>query len=422
MPILSALDSGTKRAVAVWHRRAGKEKTFINYCAKAAFQRVGTYFYVFPTYAQGRKVLWQGRDRDGFPFMSHFPAQIITKKREDEMRVELVNGSSFQIIGSDNIDSVMGSNPVGVVFSEYALQDPRAWDYMRPILRENGGWAIFDYTPRGKNHGYALYQMARSNPEWYAEVLTIEDTKALTEADIAAERREGMSEELIQQEYYCSFEGVQVGAYYGKQIALAEMEKRVGNVPYEPEVGVETWWDLGIGDSTAIWFTQSVGREIRVIDYYESSGEGLPHYAKKLQELPYVYTTHHAPHDIEVRELGSGRSRKETAASLGLVFQVVPNLAIEDGIEAARSLLSRCWFDRQKCSRGLDALASYHKAFDEKLKDWKSYPQHDWSSHAADAFRYLAVGHRTAKVKTQTPQIEIQSYDRAAAEVQWLAA
>lgn len=421
LPILQALDGGKRRAVAVWHRRAGKEKTFINYMAKAMFQRVGTYFYVFPTYAQGKKVIWQGRDREGFPFIGHFPKEIITKKREDEMRIEIVNGSAMQVVGSDNIDSVLGSNPVGCVFSEYALQDPKAWDYMRPILRENGGWAIFDYTPRGKNHGYTLYQMARSNPDWYAEILTVEDTQALSAADIDAERREGMSDELIQQEYFCSFEGVQVGAYYGKQIALAETEGRIGKVQFEPELGVETWWDLGIGDSTAIWFTQSIGREIRVIDYYEASGEGLPHYAKKLQEKPYVYSKHHAPHDIEVRELGSGRSRKETAQSLGLVFQVVPNLSIEDGIEAARSLLSRCWFDRERCARGLDALSSYHKAYDEKLKDWKSYPQHDWSSHAADAFRYLAVGHKTTTAKTRAPSVEIASYDRDAASVQWLA-
>jgi hypothetical protein len=419
LPILRALDSGIKRAVAVWHRRSGKEKTFINYVCKAAFQRVGTYFYLFPTYAQAKKVLWDGRDREGFPFMGHFPREIIKAKNETELRVELINGSAVQLIGTDNIDSVMGTNPVGCVFSEFAMQDPRAWDFMRPILRENGGWAVFDYTPRGKNHGYSLYQMARSNPEWFAEVLTIDQTGAINASDVDKERQEGMSEELIQQEYYCSFEGVQVGAYYGKQLQAAENDGRIGRVPYETELGVETWWDLGIGDSTAIWFTQSVGREIRVIDYLEAAGEGLAFYAKKLQEKPYVYSSHHAPHDIQVRELGSGRSRKEIAQSLGIVFQVVPNIKVEDGIEAARSILSRCWFDLSKCQRGLDALASYHKAYDDKLKDWKSYPQHDWSSHGADAFRYLAVGHKTAPVKTQEP-IEIITYDKESMNLSWM--
>lgn len=419
LPVLQALDRGIKRAVCVWHRRAGKEKTFINHVCKAAFQRVGTYFYLFPTYAQSKKVLWDGRDREGFPFMGHIPREVVKHSNETELRKELVNGSAIQLIGTDNIDSVLGTNPVGCVFSEYAVQDPKAWDYIRPILRENGGWAIFDYTPRGKNHGYTLYQMARTNPEWYAEILTIDQTQAIPISDIDKERREGMSEELIQQEYYCSFEGVQFGAYFGKQLQAAEADGRIGRVGYESELGVETWWDLGIGDSTAIWFTQSTGREVRIIDYLEASGEGLPYYAKKLQEKPYVYSQHHAPHDIEVRELGSGRSRKEIAASLGLVFQVVPNIPLEDGIEAARAILSRCWFDKDKCSRGLDALASYHKAYDDKAKDWKSYPAHDWSSHAADAFRYLAVGHKTSKPKTQAP-IEIIQFDKESMNLSWM--
>lgn len=421
LPVLRALDSGIKRAVSIWHRRAGKEKTFINYVAKAAFQRVGTYFYLFPTYAQAKKVLWDGKDREGFPFMAHFPKEIIKSTNETELRKEFINGSAVQLIGTDNIDSVLGTNPIGCVFSEYAMQDPSAWDYMRPILRENGGWAIFDYTPRGKNHGYQLYQMARSNPEWYAEILTVNDTKALSPADIEKERNEGMSEELIQQEYFCSFEGVQVGAYYGKQLQQAETDNRITAVPYEPELGVETWWDLGIGDSTAIWFTQSVNREVRVIDFYENSGEGLPHYAKHLQSKPYVYSAHHAPHDIEVRELGSGRSRKEIARSLGIDFHVVPNIPVDDGIEAARAILARCWFDRQKCERGLNALASYHKTFDEKARDWKQRPYHDWSSHAADAFRYLAVGHKTAKVKTRDLVI-VQSYSPGEQHQAWMSA
>ncbi len=374
---------------------------------------------MFPTYAQAKKVLWDGRDREGFPFMGHFPKEIVKGKNETELRLELVNGSAVQLIGTDNIDSVLGTNPVGCVFSEYAVQDPKAWDYIRPILRENGGWAVFDYTPRGKNHGYQLYQMARSNPEWFAEILTVDQTQAISASDIDKERREGMSEELIAQEFFCSFEGVLVGSYYGKQLQLAESEGRIGRVPFESGVGVETWWDLGIGDATSIFFTQSIGREIRVIDYYEASGEGLSHYAKKLQEKPYVYSAHHAPHDIEVRELGTGRSRKEVAQSLGIVFQVVPNLAIDDGIEAARSILSRCYFDRERCLRGLDALASYHKAYDDKLKDWRSYPQHDWSSHAADAFRYLAVGHKTTPVKTQEP-VQIIQYDKDSMNLSWM--
>jgi len=352
--------------------------------------------------------------------MAHVPKQLVTKKNEAEMRVELVNGSAIQLIGSDNIDSIVGTNPVGVVFSEYALQDPRAWDYLRPILRENDGWAIFDYTPRGKNHGYTLYQMAKDNPEWFAEILTVDDTQALPLSAIEAERRDGMSEELIEQEYYCSFEGVQVGAYYGKQIKQAEDEGRITTVRYEEGIGVETWWDLGVSDSTAIWFTQTIGREVRVIDYLEASGEGLPFYAKALQSKPYIYSSHNAPHDIQVRELGSGRSRVETAFSLGIAFKTVPNISLEDGIEASRTFLNRCWFDKTRCERGLDALASYHKDYDDKLKTFRSHPKHDWSSHAADAFRYLAVGHRQAKIKQDGPKIEFVSYSKDEVSAAWM--
>lgn len=420
LPLLKALDSGIKRALCVWHRRSGKDKTFVNIVAKKAFERKGTYFYLFPTYSQAKKVIWDGMDRSGFPFMGHFPKEVVENKNESELRIELVGGSAVQLIGTDNINAIMGTNPLGCVFSEFALQDPKARDYMMPILRENGGWAIFNMTPRGKNHGWQLFQMAQNNPDWYCERLTIEDTGVLTEQDMHIERREGMSEEMIQQEYYCSFEGVAFGAYYGKQLDLAQKEGRISRVSHETELGVDTWWDLGVGDSTAIWFTQSVGREIHVIDYYEASGEGFPHYAKVLQQKPYVYAKHYAPHDIEVRELGSGRSRKETAMGLGIRFEVVPNLPIEDGIEAARSLLGRCWFDKQKCERGLNALGSYHKAFDDKLKDWKSFPNHDWSSHAADAFRYLAVGHKTSPIKPKAPLIEIMTYEPESQAVSWL--
>lgn len=421
LPALEALDSGIKRAVAVWHRRAGKEKTFLNYTVKEAFKRVGTYFYVFPTYAQGRKILWQGMDREGFPFMAHIPSEVIEAKHEQDMRIKLVNGSAIQVIGSDKIDSIVGTNPIGVVFSEYSLQDPRAWDYLRPILRENGGWAVFDFTPRGKNHGYQLYEMAKDNPEWFCQRLTIDDTGVLKDSDIEAERNAGMSEEMIQQEFYCSFEGVMFGAYFGKQIKAAEDDGRITRVPYESGIGVETWWDLGIRDSMAIWFTQTIGREVRVIDYYENSGEGLEHYAKFLQEKPYIYAQHHGPHDLEVREIGTGRSRKEVAESFGMRFDIVPSLSVEDGIEAARSFIGRCYFDKERCERGLNALRNYRKEYDDKLGTWKAHPVHDWASHGADAFRYLAVGHKVAKAE-RAEKVELVQYSSESQSVAWLGA
>jgi len=422
LPILTALDSGIKRAVAVWHRRAGKEKTFINYTAKAAFQRVGTYFYLFPTYSQAKKVLWDGRDRDGFPFMAHFPREVVDKRNESELRLELVNGSAVQLVGSDNIDSVLGTNPIGCVFSEYALQNPSAWDYMRPILRENGGWAIFDYTPRGKNHGWTLYQMAKGNADWYAEILTVNDTHALSEEDIQAERAAGMSEELIQQEFYCSFEGVQSGSVFGRQMQDADKDGRICGVPWQPEFPVDTWWDIGTGDPTAIWFTQDVGREIHVIDYYENSGAGvgIDFYARHLQQLPYVWGTHHGPHDLEAHQFAAnGKSTREVASSLGLRFKIVDKLDKQSQVNAGRAFMKRCWFDRLKTERGRDALMSYHYQWDDKRKAFSDEPYHDWSSNAADAYMQLSVGHKLAIPRAPEP-IQIITYTPGEEHAMWM--
>lgn len=423
LPILKALDSGIKRAVAVWHRRAGKEKTFVNYTAKACFKRIGTYFYIFPTYTQAKKVLWDGRDRDGFAFMDHFPREIVAKSNETELRKELVNGSAVQLVGSDNIDSILGTNPVGCVFSEYALQDPKAWDYMRPILRENGGWAIFDYTPRGKNHGYALYQMARANPDWFAEILTVDDTHALSPADINAERLAGMSEELIQQEFYCSFEGVLSGSVFGRAMQEAERENRICAVPWQPEFSVDTWWDIGTGDPTAIWFTQNIGREVHVIDYYENSGAGVgvEFYAKYLQSLPYVWGSHYGPHDLEAHQFAAnGKSTREVAAALGLRFSVVERIDKQSQINAGRSFLKRCWFDRAKTERGRDALVSYHYKWNDERKAFSDEPFHDWSSNGSDAFMQLAVGHKFATIKPKQEVIIVGAYEKDAMNQAWM--
>lgn len=367
-------------------------------------QRVGTYFYLFPTYAQAKKAIWNGRDKEGFPFMGHFPPDLVASKNESDLLVKLNNGSIFQLIGSDNIDSIMSTNPIGCVFAEYSLQDPRAWDYIRPILRENDGWAIFDFTPRGRNHAFHLFEMAEKlqaegDPDWFCERLTVDDTGVISLAQINDERRTGLDEDIIQQEYYCSFSGSQQGNYYGQQMEQADKDGRISGVPYQPEAGVHTWWDLGMSDAMSVIFTQNVGREVHVIDYFETSGQGLPDCARELQHKPYVYASHNAPHDIAVRELGTGKSRLETAASLGIKFEIVPNIGLQDGIDATRSFLARCWFDKVKTERLRDALSSYHKSWDEKRKCFSDAPYHDWASHAADSARYLAVGHKIGKAE-----------------------
>lgn len=394
LPLLKSLDSGIKRAVCVWHRRAGKDKTFINIVAKRALERVGTYFYLFPTYAQGKKVIWDGMDGKGFKFRSHFPPEIVANENSSEMKLTLINGSIVQVVGTDNVDAILGTNPIGCVFSEYSLQNPIAWDLLRPILRENGGWAIFNYTSRGKNHGYDLYMMAKQNPDWFVSLLTVKDTQVLSEADIQAERDAGMDEELIQQEFYCSFEGSIQGAFYSKEIKQAHDDGRITSVPYQSTSLVSTYWDIGM-DTTAIWFVQAIGKEIHVIDYYDNTGEGLPLYAELIKSKPYHYADHWGPHDIESREwAGGGRSRVETARDLGLNFRVTPTTSIVDGIHAARMIFSQCWFDKTKCAQGLKALENYHKEYDDKRKIFRSYPVHDWSSHGSDAFRYFAVNYK----------------------------
>lgn len=398
MPLWSFMEGGGKRAVCVWHRRAGKDSTALNWTVVSAFKRPGIYWHLLPTYNQGRKIVWDGRTKEGKAFRDAWPKDAIKSENNTEMKLELENGSLWQVVGTDNVDRLVGANPVGCVFSEYSLQDPRAWDYVRPILAENGGWALFIYTPRGRNHGHDIIEMSKRNPKWFSQVLSVEDTKVLSAEVIQEERDAGMPEEMVQQEYFCSFDAGLVGSYYGSQMAKALEDERITAVPYEPRLDVITVWDIGVGDSTAIWFYQIHGFEIRCIDYYENSGEGLPHYVGVLRDKDYLYGTHYGPHDLEVRDFTTGKSRKDTAAGLGIKFRIVPKLSLEDGIDAVRSILRRCYFDAEKCKRGIEALRQYKKSWNDKMRCYNDHPDHDWSSHAADAFRYLAISMREKKV------------------------
>jgi len=388
--------------VTVWHRRAGKEIACFNLMVKMAFYyRVGTYVYFFPTTRLGRRILWDGANKDGKRFLDYVPDAIIKgRPNNSEMKIELVNGSVIQIIGTDKIVNV-GINPVGCVFSEFSLQNPQCWNLVRPILRENDGWAVFNFTPRGKNHAYDLWLMAKANPNWFCQTLTIDDTGVLTEEDMDAERADGMSEHLIQQEYYCNFDLGTEGAYYAKYLTKAQLDGRITNVPCDPQTTVNTYWDLGVSDETVIILAQNVGNEVHIIDMYRNQGEGLHHYVQWLQQRAidrgYIYGSHFAPHDIKVRELAHGaQTRWQTAKDMGIHFEVVPNLPIHEGIETLRGLFPRLWIDETNCSYLVKALENYHKAFNENLNVYGDKPVHDWSSHAADAARYLAVSHKKA--------------------------
>jgi hypothetical protein len=401
MPLWDELEHGTKRAVAIWHRRAGKDLVSLNWTIVQAFERPGLYWHVLPTYRQGRKIVWDGLTGKGRSFLSHWPDELIVRKRDDEMSVWLANGAIWQIIGADDVDRLVGANPVGVVFSEYSLCEPRIWDFLRPILAENGGWALFIYTPRGRNHAYKLRKMAEEHKSWFFQILTVDDTKAIDEEAIEDERTAGMPEELIQQEFYCSFDAPLVGSYFGDQITTAAKENRITKVPWEPTKPVSTAWDLGIGDATSIWFFQQVAMEIRFIDYYEHHGVGLEHYSKILQEKPYTYNEHLVPHDAQVRELGTGKSRLEVARSLGLRMRVVPKLSLDDGIQAVRAILPRSWFDEERTEDGVQALREYRKEWDSLTETFRNKPRHDWTSHAADGIRTAAVGIRPERKKVE---------------------
>ena len=396
-----------QRAVCVWHRRCGKDLVGVNLVAYKAMQRVGTYWHMLPTYKQGRSIVWNGMTGDGVKFTDFIPNSLVASRNATEMRITMKNGSIYQVVGTDNIDSLVGTNPVGVILSEYSLHDPAAWDYVRPILAENGGWALFLYTARGKNHGYTLLKRNQKNPKWFTEVLVAGDkgTKkenglpVVSDQDIQDERDSGMPEELIQQEFYCSFDAPMFGAYYSNQMAAADKAGRITKVLHEPKLPVDTYWDLGVGDETVIWFVQDNRGELRVIDCYAASGEGLRHYIKVLRGNweghehmgDYTYRNHYAPHDIEVRDLSTGEKRKDTARKLGLKFKVVQRHGVEERIDATRNIIGRCWFDEDKCERGIEALRSYRKEWDDKRKTFRDNPLHDWASHYADSFGLLPM-------------------------------
>lgn len=400
-PIHQYFRDGGTRGVAVWHRRAGKDATAVEITKERALSRVGTYWHMLPTLQQARRVVWDGIDRGGNRVLDHFPGWrkpgtgLVKHIRNDEMKLELQNGSIWQLVGSDNYNSLVGSNPVGVVFSEWSLTDPAAWDFIRPILAENGGWALFIYTPRGRNHGYTIYENARKNEHWFCEKLTADDTGAISKEAIAQERKDGMAEEMIQQEFYASFDAPLVGSYYGEQMADALAGGRIGNVPHDRQTGVETWWDLGHGDLNCIWLMQRCGQELHAVNYIQNNGKDLAWYVSELNALAiehgYNYTRHLFPHDGEVTELGSGLTRVETMKGLGYEVEVVPRSGLMDGIDKTRALIPKIWFDEDKAIKGIEALRSYHKVWDDKKKIFGDKPHHDWSSNGADALRTGAM-------------------------------
>jgi phage terminase large subunit len=385
------LHSALKRFnVLVAHRRFGKTVFAVNELIDKALvcdKEAPRFAYLAPYYRQAKNVVWD--------YLKRFTREIEDiKHHESELRCDLPNGARISLFGADFPDRLRGLYFDGIVLDEYAQMEPRVWsEIVRPALVDRLGWAVFIGTPRGRNAFWKLYDRARRDKNWFTAIYRASETGIIGEPELAAARRE-MSEEEYDQEFECSFEAPQAGSYYGKLMVAADSDRRIRRVPWEPARPVTTAWDLGIGDSTAIWFCQRVGAEVRLIDYFESSGVGLDYYAKALRERPYVYDDHLMPHDAKVKEMGTGRSRLEVLASLGVPTRLLPQLGVDDGIQAVRAMLPRCWFDAEKCARGIEALRNYRRAFDISLGYFRPTPVHDWSSHGADAFRYLAIGLR----------------------------
>ena len=382
--------------------------------------RVGGYWHMLPEYAQARKAIWTavnphtGKRR----IDEAFPQEIRENTNEQEMFIRFKTGSTWQVIGSDNYDNLVGASVAGVVFSEWALANPSAWAYLAPIVAENNGWATFITTPRGKNHAYAMLNMARKRDDWFAEVSTAADTGAIPASVIEDQRGEyhalygiEAGDALIEQEFYCSFEAAILGAYWGKEMANAAKEGRIGVVDPHPEYPIHTAWDLGVRDSTVIWFFQVLpGQIIRVLGCYAASGYGIGHYAEVIKEyagrMNCARGDDFVPHDARQREMGSwvtnpidprhGRAKQriEVMIECGLSPRKIMDHTLMDGISAVRQIIPKCEFDEEGCGDGLEGLRQYRTEWDDETKVFSDKPKHDWASHYADAFRSLAMAYR----------------------------
>ena len=379
----------TRWFIGVAHRRAGKTVADINELVIGALKCTlpnPRFAYVAPQLNQAKDIAWV--------YLKEYTAFLRPKINESELWVELPGGARIRIYGADNPDRLRGIYLDGVVLDEFGDMDPTIWtQVIRPALSDRKGWACFIGTPKGKNTFHRLWTEAEGDPDWTRLMLKASETGLLDEKELTDARRM-MSEDEYAQEYECSFEAAVKGAYYGKEMNEADEGNRITGVPHDPRLPVHTAWDLGVADSTVIWFVQVAGREVRFIDALKGEGVGLDWYAKELQKRDYLWGNHYLPHDVEVRELGTGKSRKEVLDGLGIRATVCPNIPIADGIQAVRMLLPTCWFDKAKCKDGIEALRMYRREYDEKRQEFRVNPLHDWTSHYADAARYFAVGHR----------------------------
>ncbi|MEA2781431.1 MAG: phage terminase large subunit [Rhodospirillaceae bacterium] len=378
-------------AAMVCHRRAGKTVAAVNELIKRALTRPlarPRTAYIAPLFKQAKDLAWE--------YLKHYGLVVPgAVANESELRLDFPNGGRVRLYGADNPDALRGIYLDDVVLDEYAQMRAGLWsEVIRPALADRRGSATFIGTPMGRNAFCELWERAKDGPDWFALMLKASASSLIPPEELDAARAE-MTADQYAQEFECSFDAAVAGSYYGALLQQAEAEKRVANVPWDPALPVHTAWDLGIGDSTAIWFFQQVGLEIHIIDYHENSGVGLSYYVGELElrrGKGWAFGEHILPHDAKAKELTTGKTREQALIGLGLIPRILPAEPVEDGINAVRNLLPRCWFDATRCTRGVEALRQYRREYDDRLKTFKGGPLHDWTSHAADAFRYLAMG------------------------------
>lgn len=406
------MESGCLRAVCVWHRRAGKDLTHLNWTATRIAQNVGAYWHLYPNALQGRRALWEAMDKEGRKFTHNLPGgdaigevgSFCVRKRDDTMQMWFANGSTYQVLGAENVDSLIGAGPIGIIVSELSVYESMDfWDYIRPMLMENGGWVIFNFTPRGENHAHTLFEMAKKNRKWFAEMLTVADTKVVSEEQIQEARDEGMPEERIQQEFYCDFKAPIHGSYYGDLVTLLEEDGHIGKIPYEPALPVYTMWDLGIDDLNCIWWMQIYRKELRLINFEWGSAKGLDHYSRIVNEWGVrnnaTYERHFLPWDINVREYTTAKTRLKVLHELvGYNVRVTAKTSIKDGIAAVRAVMRRMYIDEENCADGINGLKQYRRKRDKDKENpdgtplFLDEPVHDWASNPADALRTGVAG------------------------------
>lgn len=416
-PLWQAWTGGKyRRFIEIAHRRWGKDEIALNATRALALQRPASYWHCLPEYAQARKAIWDmvnphtGQRR----IDETFPKEIVARRSEQEMIIELVNGSTWQLIGSDRYNATVGSSPAGIVYSEWALANPSAWAYHRPMVEENNGWAGFITTPRGNNHAKAMFDMAQGSDRWFAELSPVSATGAVSEdalAEALAEYQalygEDMGRALYEQEYECSFSSATIGAYWGAEVAKAEREGRVTDFDIDPEHPVYTAWDLGKAVNNPIWCFQVIRGVCRIVDFYTPDSEDLRDWVSWLDGKGYTGTDY-VPHDILATEWGSGRTRLEVLQGLGRKPFRLPKVSVADGLQAGRETINRALFrDTERVRDGIEGLKAYRREWDDERKTYRETPVKDWAEHIGSAFRYLGLAWRHVeppKPKQEAPK------------------